>query len=525
MAEIEQKRIAHIDALDSNQITELIKSKAKAANWALPIDYVIPDAEENELDKGTAHLTLDRIGLLTATHLVPQSMLPTRIENVLDGAMSVTGSGSTEKWTFTYDDGTDVHKYVCPKPTSGQGEELPTIEYIYRDVKTVGGKTIYTQYRYVPVESTVGGDEEGQFVPIPSDLILTDGEGTVIHDNDGAYTRQVDINIGTVAAATGSTVIEIQNKKLVHTTSGVTGGSYPASQSTTPGFGSNPFSVPQITVNPTGHVTAVVDNNTTKITIPATPARAGAAGLVKIGSDSDVQPISQTNAIGTVPSSANDYVLVAAADHTHKAETFTLLHTNDNPDTKNYDGTAANTFTYDFNNFLKVPLPSSGPSAAGDVLAIVNDNGLKASWQPMGSLIAPSYAFVQASASSVSTSGTTVTLGTVDAKSSDMSVSNNQISGLVSGKIYAVSFALPVTPSAANAYLDELTFSILEGSTVKATCTQAIDESITGVANHFNATIFYQAGATACKFTVASSRSGGPTWSISGGTIQLAEVK
>lgn len=520
MAQIEQERIAHITELDSERIAEIIKSKAKAEKWALPIDYVLPDSETDEIDRGTAHITLDRVGLLTATHLVPQNMLPSRIENVLDGTMTVDDSGSTSKWTFE----TGGHKYVCPKPTAAD-EELPVIEYIYRDVRTVGGKTIYTQYRYVPVESTVGGEEEGQFVPIPSDLVLTDGEGTVINDDNGAYTRQVDLNIGAPVAATGTTVIEIRNRKLVHTTSGVARGSYPASQSTTPGFGSNPFSVPRITVNATGHVTAVVDDSTTKITVPNTPARPGTAGLVKIGTNNDIRPIAATNSIGTIPQGSDDYVLVAAADHTHRAATFTLLHTNDSPDTKEYAGTAEKTFTYDFDKFLKVPLPSAGPSATGDVLSIINDSGLKAGWVPMGSLIAPSYAFVQASAAAVTAAGSPVTLGTVDAKSPDLTVSSSGISGLVVGKVYAVSFAMPASPATVGTYLDEMTFSVMEGNAVKASCTRVVDESISGLSNHVSATIFFEAGATACSFAMASTRSGGPSWSISGGTIQIAEVK
>lgn len=527
MAQVEQKRIGQITKLEGSEITTLIKSKAEAAKWAMAVDYVVPDIEPNEgegdepqvtaLDKGTTYITMDRIGLLTASGLVPQNMLPNRVADVKNGTMSIPSSGT--KWVFTEEGGTGT-EYVNEDPTGSQ--VLATIDTIYRDKKTFGQRAIYTQYRYVAVEETVGTpNESGVFVPIPNDLVMVDGEGTVVNDNAGAYTRQVDINIGTPDRnAVAANILAIQNHKLVHTVSGVIPPNdpptkdVPRTQTNYPGFGAS-FNATSMTVNTTGHVTAASD---VPITIPSTPARSGTAGLIKIGTDSDVQPISANNSIGTIPPSASDYVLVAAADHTHKAEKFILTNTNDG--TKTYDGT--NEVEYNFDYFLQAKLPVSGPSSAGLFLVSTLDNGVaKTSWADPQSIIHPRYAFIPVTGGS--TSGSALSIGTPTAKSDDMSVANNELNGLLAGKTFIVTYSIGIT-TPANTYLDDLKVSVMEGNTEKSSATHVVNESINPMSNYVNGTLLYVPGTTKCTFKITNIRTG-VTWTASSGTIQVAEVK
>ena len=509
MAQVQQKRIGQIQKLSSDEITTLIKSKSEASKWAMAIDYVVADEVEEgetvENDKGSAYITMDRIGILTSTGLVPQNMLPSRIADVKNGSMSIPSSGT--KWVFTED--VTGNKYVNESPSGS--EELAVIDTIYRDKKTDGTREIYTQYRYVPDESTIGGgNEAGVFVPIPNDLVMVDGEGTVVNDDDDTnYTRQIDINIGSPGSH-DSNILAIQNHQLVHTVSGVTAATYPSTQTTAPGFGST-FNATSMTVDSTGHVTAA---SNVPITVPSAAATASAYGLVKVGGT--VQPIASDCALGTA--SSDGYTLVAAADHTHSASTFKLTNTNDG--TKEYDGT--DNVDYNFDKFLQVKLPQSVPVSDGLFLVTKSENGTRyATWADPQDIVHPRYAFIPVSGGSTATSE--LTLGTPTEKSTDMSVASNALSGLLTGKTFVVSYSIGISTSA-NTYLDELKVSVMEGSTEKASVIHVVDESLSPLNNYVNGTMFYVPSSTSCKFKITNTRTG-VTWTASAGTIQVAEVK
>lgn len=546
MAQAKQSRIGELTPLTDNEIDDIINSPSHADDWTLAIDYVKPDTELNTLqDRGTKHISGRRIGFLTRTRLVPQSMLPSIVAGgaIYDGQMykdDVSG-----KLTFTVSSGAEAgKKYVCPKPTAGD-EYLPDIDTIYRDVTVTGAgtaneRTIYTQYRYIPTANAGTAGEEGEFVPIPSDLVMVDGDGTVVHDDFGAYTRQIDINIGSPSAepAGGNNVIFVDSttKRLIHSTSGVVSDTYPSTQVTSPGFGST-FNVPKLTVNSTGHVTvAGVD----AVTIPDTPARVNAPGLVIVGDDADIRPIGNSNSVGTVPSNPGEYMKVAAADHVHTARSLTLSNTNDG--SKVYDGTMD--VAYDFRKFLMARLPATAPASVGTkILATTNaapdgDGYLRTAWVDIDSVLVSRFAFIRLDTSNtVQTTESTLSLGTNLVNGSGLSyvtpVSGNPttIQGLVSGKLYVVTFALTLNMNSAGSYFDTFTFSVVDpnGDTVNATTRANIDETIAGVngmPNYVNGTVFFTArtGQTQCYFTVSCDRAG---WTVyyDGSLIQISEVK
>lgn len=515
MAKLKQKRIAELIPVTDEEVDALINDSATAAKWSAAIDYVVPDSEDEDeelVDEGTRQIPMSRIGLLTNTRLVPQVMLPHKVDDVIDGTMDVQTSGD---WVFT--DSATGTQYVCPGPAEDP-QKQPVIDYIYRDVRTVNGKTIYTQYRYVADPAHAGTPyETGHFVPIPSDLVMTDGNGTFVSDNNTAYTRQIDIEIGSPSAEPGSPkkiLFVDNNNNLCHSTSGVTAGTYPTGQNTTPGFGEN-FKGVSLTVDAAGHVNSA---STVTITVPSTPARASAAGLVMIGNSAT--SIGSATSPGTYDPSSG-YVVVSAADHTHNAAKLTLTNTNDG--TKTYQGSSA--VSYDFNKFLKVPLPSTAPTVAGLVLCTTTSgSSLVSAWKTPRELMSPSYVFTDVSGTCTSTASA-LTLATPSSRSSDLNVASNKVTGLVVGKVYVVTYSISVTLATAGLYLDELIFA--------ATFTNSnynrrhiIDESITGssgIPNHVNGSMTIVADETSCAFKIACTRAN-VSWSATG-SIQIAEVK
>jgi hypothetical protein len=528
MAQIEQKRISHLIPLTDEEVNGLIKSTEKSSKWAMAVDYTIPDsAEAGQADQGTKHITVDRVGLLTERRTVPQSMLPHKMDIILDGTMARSGSGSPEKWTFTVTDTGD--KYVCPGPP-GEGELRPSIDTIYRDVSDPDqdGNNIYTQYRYVPDDNAdVGTDDEtGSFVPIPSDLVMVNGQGTIVTDNILAYTRQVDITIGTPCAAPSGnedSLLIDNNGRLVHALSGVNPGTYPASEPSSMDFGDS-FTIASFKVNKTGHITEATPHT---MYVPKTAASTSKAGLVKIGTD--IQKIGSACSAGTT--TPNPYVTVAAADHVHAAYKLTFTNINDGSSAQTlvYDAATADK-SYDFKNILHTYLPSAGPTAAYQFL--VSSDGTsnaRAMWANPTDVIHPDYVMVDLTSASYGTSLTGVSMNTSSKVTGGaMDVSSTSFSGLKEGKAYVVSYHFAFSHSTARTMLEDVVVELDTGSsstptTSATTATYVLDGSITGVPNFVNGSIVFVV-PSGHSYARLALKTGGSSWTVTG-NIQIAEVK
>ena len=528
MAQIEQKRIAALDDInyDDDIVTELIKSSGEAKKWAIAVDYTIPDTATEPVDQGTKRIGVDRIGLLTTMRTVPQSMLPHQMDDIKKGTMSRDGS----KWTFTTTD--DNEKYVCPGPPES-GELRPDISTIYMDVSDPDGdgNNIYTQYRYVPDDNASAGtaDETGSFVPIPSDLIMVNGQGTVVTDDNVNYTRKVDIAIGEPIEeqvhANEEKSLLFNSGKLVHAKTGVTPGTYPGNNPGTPGFGSE-FHIAAFTVNRTGHITNAVTHN---LYMPKTPASTTTnetiPGLVKIGDN--IRPIgAQLDAGHTSPdtSAAVPYVAVAAADHVHTAAKLRLLHTNASPSTLEYNGSAD--VQYDFDNILKVSLPANPPSSSDQFLVSVNGAAV---WSDSTSAIHPEYAMIDVAPGSYGTSLTGVSMNTsTKSCGGSMDASQTSFSGLKEGKAYVVCYYFTFEHTTARPMLEDVVVEVDTGSsstptTRATTASHVIDGSITGMPNYINGSMIFVVPSTH-SYARLALKTGGSTWTVTG-NIQIAEVK
>lgn len=540
MAQIEQERISALDSLvtqSADGVNELIESTAEAAKWAMAVDYIVPDSDtanqEDLVDQGTKRIPVSRIGLLTDSRTVPQSMLPHQMDEILNGRM--VHDTSTGKWTFTTTvDGVQV-VYVCPGPPA-EGERRPVISTIYRDVsdEDQDGNPIYTQYRYVPDDNADVGtaSETGSFVPIPSDLVMINGAGTVVSDNDGSYTRAVDIVIGAPAAETNThNSLLISNGKLSHATSGVTAGTYPTPpQSSQLTFGGT-FAVDAFTVNSTGHVTAVTPYS---LTVPDTAASLSTEGLVKIGSTDDIQNIGQQKSAGTTTPSP--YVKVAAADHVHAASHLILENINDSTHFQNgrleYTG-AGSDIEYSFKNILKATLPTTGPTAAGQLLVSegTSASNMQAVWKNPDNVFTPEYAFVKvASGCTCGTSPVIVPFDTsTETHGGSMTVAQTEFGGLKAGKAYVVCFNFGFSHSSATTFIEDAAVMVQTGAdsqwTSVAEYRYYLDGSITGVPNYINGCIIFSVsnGHTLARLRLNTGRS---SWNITtDSSVQIAEVK
>lgn len=526
MGQTIQKRMSALTPLRHEQVDKLITSHTEAQKWVMAVDCVIPDNGSAQLDEGTKHIPGDRIGLLTQSRLVPESMLPNRMSEILDGNMVYDPNKTDNKWTFTVTTPGDHFgkKYVCPGPPVS-GQERPDISTIYRDVTLDGGgdtTPIYTQYRYVPDEAKAGTENEtGSFVPIPSDLVMVNGQGTEVSDSLVDYTRQVNVLVGTPAVETTTPIksIFVSGGKLVHASQpGVTPGAYPASQPGSIGFGSS-FNVPSLTVNATGHITAV---SSQQVTVPSTAASTAAAGLVKIGTTST--SIGSSNSAGTT--TPNPYVAVAAADHVHSAATLTLENTGESPATVTYNG--ADNRTVNFKNLLKAYLPAAGPTAANQVLICSGSNpgGMTTAWASPESFLAPDYGMASIIQGSFGTSAAAVSMNTgTMVESGDMKVVTGGFNGIKGGNAYIMCFYFDFSHATATAMLEDVTVTVLVGNTAVTTSTYVLDGSITGaVHNYVNGSVMFVPASGTGLTVQVKLQTGYSTWTVDG-NIQLAEVK
>ena len=518
-----QKRISHLTDLDAGTIYSIINDDAVAAQWKMPVDHDVEGTELETLDEGTKKVPMSRIGLLSPdTRLVPQSFLPNSIDAVKLGDMNAAGDTFTTGETPAV-----VYKSSLPR---NSGELVPSIGYVYADNT---GTSDYQQYRYVPTDNEYIGtaDETGTFVPIPSDLVLKDGEGTLVTDDSGTYTRKIDINIGSVDSppAGNDKILDIQTqsgeRKLIHTTSGVVAATYPASQTTAPGFGQT-FNVPQFTVNSTGHVTSAT---TAVITIPDTVATDAVPGLVKINNvNANIKPIGSAASAGVpVKDSSNRYVLVAAADHIHTASKLTLDNVNDSSKSDEsvsgriaYAGYADK--TYDFNNILKAILPTASPNAANQLLVSGTHSGgsgltaFDTAWTTIEDVIIPEYVSTTVKAD--------FTLNNAAATNS-IAVSSGKITGLRKNKAYVVTYYFALNKSTAGINLDTLSVAVKNGNVVLGSTQQHnLDESLGTFDQYVYGTEIFvvpDVQDTGCTFNVTAPLG----WTCTAGSVQIAEVK
>ena len=182
------KRIAKLDTISVEEDGNLFDNEY-SKDWYIPIDSGL----DEEHDKGTVKVPMNRIALLNAQHVVPPSMLPSFVDEMTVGKMV----HSSNKWTFTTTDGSG-YTYACP--TQATGETVPREDLIYYDEDT------HIQYRY----------KSNTFAVIPQSLILSSGPGITMSDSETNKTIGVKLKYSGASSDPDSRALAFDNNMLMH---------------------------------------------------------------------------------------------------------------------------------------------------------------------------------------------------------------------------------------------------------------------------------------------------------------------
>lgn len=149
--------------------------------WVLGVDSICRTTEDPKVanpldgeDEGTVYLPMSRIAMRDTNGLVPASMLPSYIDDMLFGSLSVD---STEgKSTFT--DSETGNVYVSPENKRSGTELEPLANVIYIDT------TSSLQYRYIKSQETEVSVNYG-FAEVPGSRAIAGGYGIELATTQG----------------------------------------------------------------------------------------------------------------------------------------------------------------------------------------------------------------------------------------------------------------------------------------------------------------------------------------------------
>lgn len=171
------KRISAVPPM--TDITGELENKADAAKWAMAVDSLCRSNEEDcpadsglipgEADKGTLYVPMSRLALRDTNGLIPASMLPMHIDDMIFGTLTVTSSKAS--FDETTPPGGTPHVYVSPHDQQGEGELPPPENIIYCDTTTD------IQYRFTGETSTSTDINHFGFTEVPGSRAIVPEHG------------------------------------------------------------------------------------------------------------------------------------------------------------------------------------------------------------------------------------------------------------------------------------------------------------------------------------------------------------
>ena len=151
------------------------ESHGTAEEWIVPLDSI-----KHTGDEGTLGVPMSRIAMRDINGLIPASMLPSYVDDMIFGELTVTSSKVTFVETVS---GSSTHRtYVSPESQRGTGELAPPENIVYCDV--YGTDPTNLRYRYIASRETVSpmyGFEE-----IPGSRAIETGYGLQKVDSSSA---------------------------------------------------------------------------------------------------------------------------------------------------------------------------------------------------------------------------------------------------------------------------------------------------------------------------------------------------
>jgi len=198
------------------QIQENVIDSETNVNTAL--EWVIPlDSTKETNDGGTLKVPMSRIAMRDTNGLIPESMLPSYIDEILFGVIDDTGA--TTKFTVQESGG---NTRIFESPTQSSGSLKPPENAIFFDTSDS------VQYRWVESQKTEHTvNVLHGFTPIPSSKAITSTYGLDITSTTTATTINVKKPSYTIGSGTEITLGDSNN-----TAHGI--GTYTATNASTP---------------------------------------------------------------------------------------------------------------------------------------------------------------------------------------------------------------------------------------------------------------------------------------------------
>ena len=139
------RNLPAMDAADINAMQE--NASGVAYEWVIPVDSTQTGGD----DEGTLSVPMGRIAMRDTNGLIPASMLPSYVDDMIFGELTITSSKVTFVETVS---GSSTHRtYVSPESERGTGELAPPENIVYCDV--YGTDPTNLQYRYIASRETV----------------------------------------------------------------------------------------------------------------------------------------------------------------------------------------------------------------------------------------------------------------------------------------------------------------------------------------------------------------------------------
>lgn len=152
-----------IEPADDPAQTNLTESDA----WVIVADSIKGKGDYTGTDSGSMYLPMSRIALRDSNGIIPESMLPAYIDEIMFG--SLIDSNDTTTFTVIEQGGTER---VFESPTPATGHVLPPSNAVFYDNNT------QVQYRWVESQKTTHTDEVLHgFTPIPNSKTITTAYG------------------------------------------------------------------------------------------------------------------------------------------------------------------------------------------------------------------------------------------------------------------------------------------------------------------------------------------------------------
>ena len=179
------KRISALPPMDEEHIIAELENKDNAGEWAMAIDSLRRSNAEDRTeglaegeDAGSLYVPMNRLALRDTNGLIPASMLPMHIDDMIFGTLTVTSSKAS--FAETTPPGGTPHVYVSPHDQRSEGELPPPENIIYCDTTTD------IQYRFTGETSTSTDINHFGFTEVPGSRAIVPQHGIAFHNGSDA---------------------------------------------------------------------------------------------------------------------------------------------------------------------------------------------------------------------------------------------------------------------------------------------------------------------------------------------------